>query len=104
MDKNNNHTDASCENEHCNLQILFAHLLNEIKDKAEQSGNNTQELIHRSQNRLHKYKDLVIHLPHIDESEVFLMYTSLSPAERKFAKAGTEALSFAIDALEQAKS
>ncbi|EGU32537.1 hypothetical protein [Vibrio scophthalmi] len=101
MNKNNEIFDAECNESLRNLRLLIAKLINDIEQIAMDSQDESLTRIKQSQYRLLKYKELLLHLPHIDESELLFARTELSKNEKQIAKLGFEALTFAIDELDK---
>ena len=101
MKKNNEIFDAECNESLRNLRLLLAKLINDIEQFAKGSNDDFCARIKQSQYRLLKYKELLMHLPHIDESELLFARTELSKNEKQIAKLGIEALTFAIDELDK---
>ena len=103
---NNNNDDHGVNYEHYfrNLQLLIAKLIRDIEQKALASNKDARLLLQQSQRRLLNYKELLIHLPHIDESELLFARTELSMNEKQIAKQGEQALTLAIDALDKSLS
>ncbi|KII76450.1 hypothetical protein [Vibrio renipiscarius] len=100
MDKNNERYDAECDESFRNMQLLIGKLIADIEKMANGSSDEFYARINKSQYRLLKYKELLMHLPHIDESELFFARTELSKNEKQIAKFGIEALTVAIDELD----
>ncbi len=102
MNKNNDDHDANYEHFFSNLQQLIAISISDIEQKASATNNDALLLLQQSQRRLLHYKELLIHLPHIDESELLFARTELSMNEKLIAKQGEQALTLAIVALDKA--
>ncbi|MGF1909404.1 hypothetical protein L4C38_08190 [Vibrio kasasachensis] len=100
MDREKNNTDADCESYLRNLQQMIADLIGYVEVKAKGKGLDRATALRQSQLRLLKYKELLLHESHIEESELLLSYIELSKIEKSIAKLGVQALSITIDALE----
>ncbi|EGU47912.1 hypothetical protein VII00023_06237 [Vibrio ichthyoenteri ATCC 700023] len=101
MNKNNEKYDAESDEAFRNLQQLIAKLISDIGQNANESGKEVWVELKRSQYRLLKYKELLLHQEHIAESELFLARTELSSNEKKLGHLGIDALSMAINALDK---
>lgn len=102
MDKEKNSFDASCENDLCNLQKNIADLVAYVELRALSKQQDTHTALKQSQYRLIKYKELLLHAEHLDETALLLMYTELSKVEKSIAKLGVDALTITIDRLDKA--
>lgn len=101
MNNDNSTLAANSDDDILNLQRLIAKSINDIEQKASASDNDLQLLLKKSQQRLLNYKELLIHLPYIDESELLFARTELSFNEKQIAKRGEKALTLAIDELDK---
>ncbi|WP_114764988.1 hypothetical protein [Vibrio rhodolitus] len=92
--------DANCEEDLSILQNYIAELVAYVELRAINKNQQTQIALRESQYRLIKYKELLLHAEYIDETDLLLMYTELSKVEKSIAKLGVEALTIAINQLD----
>ncbi len=101
MEKEKIHINANCESSLSNLQHIIADLISYIESRAQSKGLDRVTTLRQSQQRLLKYKELLLHKSHIEESELLLSYIELSKIEKSIAKLGVQALTITIDGLEK---
>ncbi|GEM76575.1 hypothetical protein [Vibrio sagamiensis] len=83
------------------MQRTLEKLMEEIRRSCQQTRYDIVWLTQQSQMRLMKFKELYLHRGKVKDTEIKLVYTKLTSAEKQIADMGTAEITFIIDALDK---